>query len=119
VTLRYVRTIAWTGLAVVSMALVYVFVVGHMATDWPGLIDNPLGLATLIDAYVGFALFSCWIVWRETRLTAGMLWVIFVLIGGNFVSALYVLVALHTSGGEVEAFWLGARYKNAKLGKLA
>jgi len=119
VTLRYVRTVAWTGLAVVSVALVYGFAAGQMATDWPGLVGNPLGLATLIDAYVGFALFSCWIVWRETRLTVGALWVMFVLIGGNFVSALYVLVALHVSGGEVEAFWLGARYRNSKMKKSA
>jgi hypothetical protein len=100
------------------VALAYVFTTGQLSTDWPGLVNNPLGLATLIDAYVGFAFFACWIVWRETRPTVGMLWVVMVMIGGNLVSALYVLVALHRSGGEAESFWLGARFRNARIGQL-
>lgn len=117
-TLRYVSTIAWTGLATVSVALIYAFLTGHFATDWPRLVGNPLGLATLVDVYVGFALFSCWILWREARLTTALLWVAMLLVGGNLVSTLYVLIALRASNGNVEAFWLGSRHRNSKIGEL-
>lgn len=105
--LRYVNIIAWAGLVAVSAALIYAFAAGHLATDWPRLMNNPLGLATLVDVYVGFALFSCWIVWREPRLGMALLWIAMILVGGNLVTAVYVLLALRASNGVVEAFWLG------------
>ena len=117
-TLRYVSTIAWTGFATVSVALIYAFTNGHFATDWAKLVDNPLGLATLIDVYVGFALFSCWILWREARLAVALPWIALLALGGNLVSPLYVLAALHTSNGNIEEFWLGSKYMASKNSKL-
>jgi hypothetical protein len=116
--LRYVSSIAWAGLAAVSIALIYAFVSGHLATDLPRLVDNPLGLATLVDVYVGFALFSCWIVWRESRLTTALIWIAMIMVGGNIVSTMYVLVALRSSNGTVEVFWLGSRYRDSKMQKV-
>jgi len=113
-TLRYVGAIAWAGLATVSVALLYAFTKGHFATDWEALVDNPYGLATLIDVYVGFALFSCWIFWREARPAKALLWIAMLAVGGNLVSTLYVLTALHASKGVVEKFWLGSKYRNSR-----
>lgn len=116
-TLRYVSTVAWTGLATVTAALIYAHVAGHIATDWAKLIENPLGVATLVDVYVGFAFFSCWILWREARLTMALLWIALIMLGGNLVSALYVLVALRASNGVVENFWLGSSDSQSKASK--
>lgn len=118
VTLRYVNAIAWAGFVTVSIALAYAFTRGHVATDWEKLIQNPLGLATLIDVYVGFALFACWILWREARSTMAFLWIAMMLVGGNLVSTLYVLMALRASNGVVEKFWLGSRYQDSNIDKL-
>ena len=117
VTLRLVSTIAWTGLATVSAALIYAFVTGNVAANWSSLVDNPLGLATLVDVYVGFALFSGWILWREARIGTAFLWVVLIMVGGNLVSTLYVLNALRISNGTVEKFWLGSKYTDAKASK--
>lgn len=108
-TLRSVRTIAWMGLVALSTALVYALVSGHFSDDAALLLANPWGLATLVDVYVGFALFSCWIVWREQCRRRAILWVLLVLATGNIASTLYVLLALHASRNDVESFLHGAR----------
>ena len=91
------------------MALVYAVAAGQFRVDGLRLLDNPWGLATLVDVYVGFALFSCWVVWREARLHKALAWITLILVGGNLVSSLYVLAALHGSKGNVMAFWRGSR----------
>lgn len=111
VNLRPVRGVAWTGLVALSAALVYALVAGRFPADAASLITNPWGLATLVDVYVGFALFSCWIVWREKRTDRALVWVVLVLATGNIASSIYVLLALHESRSDVESFWRGARSK--------
>jgi hypothetical protein len=116
--LRYVRTIALVGLLILSVALAYALSAGHFRTDGLELVKNPWGLATLVDAYVGFALFSCWVLWREARMSKALVWTAMIFVGGNLVSALYVLNALRDSKGNVAAFWLGAR-REASLRPVA
>ena len=82
---------------------------GQFSIDAPRLLENPWGLVTLVDVYVGFALFSCWIVWREARAEKALIWVCLVLIGGNIVSTIYVLLAAYANREDVCAFWMGTR----------
>lgn len=107
--LRYIRTVAWIGLLTISAALCYAMVVGHFYTDGARLLENPWGLATVIDIYVGFALFSCWVAWRESHVTKALVWIVLIMLGGNLVSAVYVLNALRSSRGNFEVFWHGTR----------
>ena len=111
---RFVSIIAWTGFAAVSIAVMYASVMGRFSIDGARLVQNPWGLATLIDIYVGFALFSCWVFWRETRLDRALLWIVLFLIAGNIATTIYVLIALHRSRGSVEAFWLGPNWRKQK-----
>jgi hypothetical protein len=106
------------GLATISVALIYAFMAGNLATDWTSLVGNPLGLATLVDVYVGFAFFCCWIVWREARLATALLWICMILVAGNLMAALYILVALRTSKGMAEVFWLGSKHAASKSSEL-
>lgn len=55
---------------------------------------NPWFIATLFDAY--FAFITCWvfIAWKEPTLAARALWLIAVLLWGNFVLAVYMLIEL-------------------------
>ena len=106
-SLRFAHTVAWAGLAALSASLVYALVAGHFSADAGLLLANPWGLATLIDVYVGFALFSCWIVWREKHKGRAAAWVVLVAATGNIASTIYVLLALRESGDNVESFWHG------------
>jgi hypothetical protein len=109
VSLRYINRVAWTGLVALSAALFYALASGHFYADGRQLLENPWGLATVVDVYVGFALFCCWIAWREVRITSTITWIVLVLLGGNLVSAIYVLIALRSSRDSIEIFWHGSR----------
>jgi hypothetical protein len=67
------------------------------------------GKVTLADLYVGFALFSGWVVFREKHLARALGFVVLVLTLGNAFTAVYVLVALLRSRGSWARFWLGHR----------
>ena len=73
------------------------------------LLSMPWGIVSLVDVYVGFALFSCWIVYREKSLVRSVVWVALVIVLGNFTASLYTLIALYTSGGDWKRFWMGSR----------
>lgn len=109
--LRYVNVVAGAGLVAVSAAVAHAFATGQFLVDGARLVENPWGLATLVDIYVGFVLFSCWVFWRETRIDTALSWVILLMLAGNITSTVYVLVAIHRSRGNVEKFWLGERWK--------
>jgi hypothetical protein len=83
-------------------------VAGNFSSDGHQLLENPWGLATLVDVYVGFALFSCWIVWREARVEIALVWICLLLIGGNIVSTIYVLLVAYANRENTTAFWMGA-----------
>lgn len=107
VHLRYINAVAWGGLLAMSGALCYALVAGQFHTDGSRLLENPWGFATVVDVYVGFALFSCWVVWREPSVTRAVVWVVLVMLGGNLVSAIYVLIVLRSSRGSISHFWHG------------
>jgi hypothetical protein len=69
----------------------------------------PWGIVSLVDVYVGFALFSCWIVYREKSLVRSLVWVFLMIVLGSFTASLYMLIALLTSGGDWRRFWTGRR----------
>ena len=69
----------------------------------------PWGIVSLVDLYVGFALFALWIVYREPVRWQAAIWVLLLLIFGFFIGSLYTLVALYTSRGDWTRFWQGQR----------
>lgn len=116
VNLRYVTAVASFGLVAVSAAIGYALAVGHFRADGSTLLENPWGLATLVDIYVGFALFSCWVAWREPTLPRSLLWIGAIMLGGNVVSAIYVLLAARSSRGDLSLFWHGSNHDHLFIG---
>lgn len=116
-SLRYITAVAWIGLLAMSGALVYALAAGHFYDDGSKLLANPWGFATVVDVYVGFALFVCWVAWRETRITRAITWIVLIMLGGNLVSAVYVLVALRSSKGSIAHFWHGPRHEDVGAGR--
>jgi hypothetical protein len=73
------------------------------------------GRVTLADLYVGFALFSGWVLFREKSTARAVVCVALVMTLGNAFTTIYVLAALHGSRGSWSRFWLGHR-ATARLG---
>jgi len=68
---------------------------------------------SLVDLYVGFILFSGWIVYRERSLIPSIIWVVLMMVLGFFTASVYVFVALQTSDGDWRRFWMGKRWQDA------
>jgi hypothetical protein len=69
----------------------------------------PWGQVSLVDVYVGFMLFSGWVVYREKSVLRSAVWIVAIIVLGNFTASLYALIALYRSQGDWHRFWLGNR----------
>jgi hypothetical protein len=74
-------------------------------------VSDPWSVATLFDAYAGFLTFFVWVVYKETRAPARVLWFVLIMGLGNIAIAVYVLreLARLPSGAPVEALLLRRR----------
>lgn len=107
--MRIMKLIALLGLFAMTAILIYAFTVGDFSADGAKLLALPWGIVSLVDLYVGFSLFSCWIVYREKALLPSVIWVILMMTLGFWAGALYTFLALQTSGNDWRRFWLGRR----------
>ncbi len=103
------KWIAWLGLLAMTAVLVYGFVIGDFGADGQKIISNPWGIVSLVDLYVGFTLFSMWIVFREKNLFRSTIWVVLMMVFGFFTGSLYILYAFATCQQDWLTFFLGNR----------
>lgn len=107
--MKVAKFIALAGLLAMTAVLIYGFTVGDLLSEGAQLISMPWGIVSLVDLYVGFILFSAWIVYRERKLLPATIWVIVMMIMGFWAGALYTYLALNSSGGDWNRFWHGQR----------
>jgi hypothetical protein len=107
--MKIVTAIAVLGLLAMTAVLIYGFTAGDFGAEGSQLTSMPWGIVSLVDLYVGFALFSCWIVFREQAWLPSIIWVALMMVLGFWAGALYTLIALRTSGGDWRRFWMGRR----------
>jgi magnesium-transporting ATPase (P-type) len=105
--MKYITAVAVIGLLAMSSVLIYGFTAGNFSVEGGKLMAMAWGIVSLVDLYVGFALFSCWIVFRERAWLPSIFWVVLVMVLGFWAGALYTLLALRSSGGDWKHFWLG------------
>jgi hypothetical protein len=107
--MRIAKFITLAGLLVMTGILIYGFTVGNFSAEGAKLLALPWGIVSLVDLYVGFTLFSCWIVFREKAWLPSVVWVILMTVLGFWTGALYTFIALQTCGGDWKRFWYGKR----------
>lgn len=107
--MRIFKIIALAGLLAMTAVLIYGFTIGDFFSEGSKLLSMPWGIVSLVDLYVGFTLFSGWIVFREGINPKSILWVIAMMILGFWAGALYTYLALQNSNGDWERFWHGKR----------
>jgi|GEM_PF-151263 len=104
-----VQVIAAAGVLAMAGAIGYAFVAGDFGAEGAILTSMPWGIVSLVDLYVGFVLFSVWVVYREPSRLAAAGWVLVIMLLGNLATAAYVLWALGRSGADARRFFFGAR----------
>ena len=107
--MKIAKIISFLGILAMTGVLIYGFTVGDFFAEGSQLLAMPWGIVSLVDLYVGFTIFSMWIVYREKSLATAIVWVGLMMILGNWTAALYVLLALHASRGDWNKFWMGHR----------
>jgi hypothetical protein len=107
--MKIAKIIAGLGLLAMTAVLIYGFTAGDFGKDGSALLQNPWGVVSMVDLYTGFTLFSAWIVFREKSFVRSLIWVVLMMVLGFFTASLYVLIALYTSKGDWQNFWMGKR----------
>lgn len=107
--MRFAKVVALMGLLAMGGILLYAFTTGNFGEEGKELTSMPWGIVSLVDLYVGFVLFSGWIVYREKSLVRSVVWVVLMMVLGFFTASLYTLIALQMSGGDWKRFWMGHR----------
>ncbi len=105
--MKAAKWVAGLGVLAMTAVLIYGFAVGDFADEGAQLLKMPWGVVSLVDLYVGFVLFSGWILYREGLTLKSLIWVVLMLVLGFFAGALYAFLALQSSGGDWERFWMG------------
>ncbi len=112
--MRLAKLLSLAGLLAMTAVLVYGFTVGDFLGEGSQLLAMPWGIVSMVDLYVGFILFSIWIVYREKSFWHSLVWVVLMMVFGFFTGSLYTFLALQGSGGNWQKFWLGRRYQKVK-----
>lgn len=107
--MKYAKIIAGLGLLSMSAILIYAFTQGNFTGEGSQLLSMPWGIVSMVDLYVGFVLFSGWIIYREKAWLPSVIWVILMMVLGFWAGSLYALLALIQSKGDWRKFWLGNR----------
>ncbi len=105
------KALAIAGTAIMFFTLVYGFIVGDFFKEGSVLFSMAWGKVSLIDVYIGFFLFSAWIIYREEKWATAVLWILSIMILGNFITCLYATIALFKSQDDIKHFWLGKYFR--------
>lgn len=111
--MRLAKALSFLGVLAMAGILIYAFAVGDFQAEGARLLAMPWGKVSLVDLYVGFALFSAWIVFRERSALRSIPWVALVMVLGFLTASLYTYLALQRSRGDWTRFFFGRRAPSA------
>ena len=112
--MKLAKIAALLGAVAQGGILIYGFTQGDFAAAGQFFFKDPWGIVSLVDVYVGFMFFSAWIIFREKNLLTALLWVVAIVILGNFPAGVYAFLALQNSDDSWERFWMGEHASKKK-----
>ncbi|HAF61751.1 MAG TPA: hypothetical protein DCK95_05450 [Anaerolineaceae bacterium] len=108
--MKIAKILVLVGALAMGLALFHGFTKGDLQSEGALIGSIPWGVVSLVDVYVGFFLFSGWVIYRESNIWVALVWVVLIMVLGNFITSIYALIAFFRSQGNWKKFWLGARY---------
>jgi hypothetical protein len=109
--MKLAKAFAVGGTLIMFFTLAYGFIAGDFFKEGSILFSMAWGKVSLIDVYIGFFLFSAWVLYREEKWMAAALWILLIMILGNFITCLYATIALYKSKDDFKRFWLGKHFQ--------
>ncbi|MBK6963229.1 MAG: DUF1475 family protein [Bacteroidales bacterium] len=110
--MKAAKTFAVAGTLIMFLTLLYGFIEGDFFKEGSLLFSMVWGKVSLIDVYIGFFLFSAWVLYREEKLMTSALWILSIMVLGNLITCLYATIALYNSGEDYKRFWLGKHHQS-------
>lgn len=114
--MKVAKIISWLGVIAMTAGLMNGFINGNFSKDGAELLSNPWGIMAMVDLYVGFALFSMWIIFREKNIFLIVALIAIMMVFGFLLASLYIAFNLYSSKGDWLKFFLGYR-KDSILAK--
>ena len=105
--MKLIKLLAITGTSVMFFTLMYGFIYGDFFGEGGILMSMAWGKVSLVDVYIGFFLFSGWVLFREEKLPTAIFWIFMIMVLGNLITCLYVTIQIFKSKGDTNWFWLG------------
>ncbi len=105
--MKTAKILAVAGTIIMFFTLMYGFIFGEFFKEGNTIMSIAWGKVSLIDVYIGFFLFSIWVLFREQNKYIAVIWVVIFMILGNFATCLYATIALYKSKNDWKVFWLG------------
>jgi hypothetical protein len=93
-----IRVFSVVAVAVMVAVITFGFVSGDFAGEGSEIVALAWGKVTLVDLYVGLAIFGAWVAVRERRILRVAAWWLALIVLGNLAAALYLAWAAFTSG---------------------
>ena len=109
--MKFAKIFVFIAVLVMGWVLIQGFVKGDLQAEGSIIGGLPWGVVSLVDVYIGFFLFSGWVIYREKNIWIALLWILLIMIFGNFTTSVYTLLALFQSGENWKKFWLGKNFK--------
>lgn len=103
------KILSFTGMVIMFVSIVSGFLFGDFLGEGSIIVAPIWGKISLIDVYIGFLIFYGWIFYRETSTIKRIVWLVLVLVLGNFTTCLYLYYAFRKSDGNWNKFWNGER----------
>jgi len=95
------------GCVIMAAAIAYALIVGDFWAEARILFQYPWFHLSMIDLYMGFLVFSGWVIYRERSPIAAIIWIVLVLTLGNLATCAYALVIACQARGDWNWFWQG------------
>lgn len=103
------KLLAGLGATAMLLGIIYAIAAGGAPEAFMQIIALPAGQVTVLDLYIGFALFCGWVFYREKSPVVAGLFTLATLGLGNLLTCAYVVWVAQQSGGDWRKFWLGHR----------
>ena len=92
-----VRAVSVVAVLVMAGAISFGLASGDFGAEGTEILALAWGKVTLIDLYVGLALFGTWVAFRERSWLGTIVWWVLLVVLGNFAAAVYLAIAAFRS----------------------
>lgn len=110
-----IRVVSVVAVLVMASIIAFGFVSGEFTSEGSQIWGLAWGKVSLVDLYVGLAIFASWVAVRERRLIKAVSWWISLVVLGNLAAAVYLAWVAFTSDDVREL--LTGRHGSTQAGR--